>query len=185
VVYRAGRAARDGVRPAARSPGHPAEAAAGALFAVPYDMSDVATVRLVADDGLGNIATTSFVERFIPRAPKSDSIPLDDKFLAKVVPEIMSRTPELEDRGSPLANYLQINGELRRRNARTLVELAAQSPEEFLWRSLPTAPQRRGVSLRRSPHRTRTRWSIISHLGFDLAVVERAPVPAASRGRWC
>lgn len=193
VVYRVGAGtARDGVEAGERFfRGHPLPGAGQgerfALFAAPYDMDDVSAVRLVADDGLGNVATTSFIERFIARPPKSDTIALSDPFLAKVVPEILSRTPELEDRGSPLANYLAINGELRRRNAQTLVELAAASPEEFLWREtflpLPNAAVMSSFADRRTYVYQDKVVDHQDHLGFDLAAVEQTPVPAANRGR--
>ncbi len=193
VVYRVGEGtARDGVRAGTRffrgyalPGGGPGERFA--LFAVPYDMGDASAVKLIADDGLGNVAETGFVERFIPRPPKNDTITLSDELLAKVVPEIMSRTPELADQGSPLANYLQINGDLRRRNAATLEALASSSPEEALWREpflpLPNAAVMSSFADRRSYVYQGKIVDHQDHLGFDLAVVEQAPVPAANRGK--
>jgi murein DD-endopeptidase MepM/ murein hydrolase activator NlpD len=193
VVYRVDAAsARDGVQAGERFfAGFPLPGGGAgdrfAFFAVPYDTADAAGVHLVADDGLGNLATVSFVERFIPRPPKTDTIALDDALLAKVVPEIMSHTPDLADRGSPLENYLQINGELRRRNGAALAALAADSPREFLWREpflpLPNAAVMSSFADRRTYTYQDKVVDHQDHLGFDLAAVSRAPVPAANRGR--
>lgn len=192
VVYRVGEgAARDGVEAGERFfRGYALPGGGGgerfALFAMPYDLAEAGAVHVVADDGLGNVARTAFIERFIPRPPRQDTIALDDRLLAKVVPEIMSRTPELADQGSPLANYLAINGDLRRRNAATLQALAAASPEEFLWREvflpLPNAAVMSSFADRRSYVYRDQVVDHQDHLGFDLAVVKQAPVPAANRG---
>jgi hypothetical protein len=193
VVYRVGEgSARDGVVAGERFfPGFVLPGGAPtdrfALFAVPYDMGDAGAVHLVADDGLGNVATASFVERFIPRPPKTDTITLTEALLAKVVPEIMSHTPELPDRGSPIDNYLQINGELRRKNAAALAALAAASPREFLWREpflpMPNAAVMSSFADRRTYVYQEKVVDHQDHLGFDLAAVAQAPVPAANRGR--
>jgi hypothetical protein len=88
----------------------------------------------VAADAIGNEAEAAFVDQWFPRPPRSDTITLNDEFLEKVVPEIMSQTPGLEDRGSLIDNYVQINDELRQENRERQRELGERSAEEFLWR---------------------------------------------------
>jgi murein DD-endopeptidase MepM/ murein hydrolase activator NlpD len=192
VVYRVGEhVVRHGVQSGPLFfPGHPLPGGGPsdrfALFAVPYDMPDAAAVRLVAEDDAGNQSTAAFVERFFPRPPKTDKIELDDRFLSKVVPEIMAQTPELQDQGGLLANYLQINGELRRRNAAALRELAASSRPEFLWResflAMPNAQVMSAFADRRTYFYGGKEVDRQDHLGFDLAVTRQAPVPAANSG---
>ncbi len=157
-----------------------------ALFAVPYDVSDDSQVRLVASDEVGNQAEARFVEQFFPKPPKSDTIQLTDDFLNRVVPQIMGETPSLKDRGNVLDNYLEINGELRRENARELRELAARTRPQFLWHE-PFLPLPNGkVMSHFADRRTYVYQGKVvdhqDHLGFDLASVEKAPVPAANRG---
>jgi hypothetical protein len=118
VVYRVGETAvRDGVEAGEWFfPGFPLPGGAKgerfAFFAVPYDTGNAAAIRLVAIDDVGNRAQVSFIDKFTPEAPRSDTIRLDDAFLGRVVPAILSQTPELTDRGSTLQNFLAINGEL-------------------------------------------------------------------------
>ncbi|MGE5233369.1 MAG: M23 family metallopeptidase [Acidobacteriota bacterium] len=157
-----------------------------AFFAVPYDVDSDATVRLVASDEVGNQAEARFVEQFFPRPPKSDTIKLTDDFLSRVVPQIMGETPSLKDKGNLLDNYLEINGELRRENAQALRELATKSRREFLWRA-PFLPLPNGKVMSHFADRRTYLYEgrIVDHqdhLGFDLASVEKAPVPAANRG---
>lgn len=193
VVYRVGEGAvRDGVQAGdAFFPGRPLPGPDPqrrmALFAVPWDLGDPARIRLIAEDEVDNRAEVSFVDRFTPRPPANDTIRLDDRFLAKVVPEILGQTSGLEDRGDLLANYLQINGELRQRNDRELAELADRSPDGFYWSEsflpMPNAQVMSTFADRRTYMYEGEAVDQQTHLGFDLASVERDPVPAANRGR--
>src|SRR5262245_12465050 len=65
-----------------------------ALFAVPYDLGDVSQVKLTAEDEVGNRSQVSFIDKFTPRPIRRDTIKLDDAYLAKVVPPILSQSPD-------------------------------------------------------------------------------------------
>jgi murein DD-endopeptidase MepM/ murein hydrolase activator NlpD len=191
VVYRVGEGAvRDGVRsgewwfPGYQLPG------AGkldrfAFFAVPYDQSSPAA-RLVAADSAANQAEVSIVDQFFPRRPKAGDIELTDSFLNKVVPEIMSQTPDLADHGSLLDNFLAINGELRRKQDEELRKIAAKSRPELLWRQpflmMPNAKVMSSFAEYRTYHYKGRVVDQQVHLGYDLAVTRRSPVPSANSG---
>jgi murein DD-endopeptidase MepM/ murein hydrolase activator NlpD len=192
VVYRVGAtAARDGVRagawffPGAPLPGGGKEDRL-VLFGVPWDLSDGTQLRVVAEDDAGNTTEVAFVDRFFPRPPAHDTITLEDAFLAKVVPEIRQQTPDLADRGSLLDNYLEINRDLRKRNAEELARLAERSAGAFLWTEtflpLPNAKVMSAFADRRTYVYQGREVDAQTHLGFDLAAVAHTPVPAANRG---
>jgi murein DD-endopeptidase MepM/ murein hydrolase activator NlpD len=127
------------------------------------------------------------VDRYFPKPPARDRIRLSDSFMARVVPEILRRTPELSDRGDLLENYLQVNGDLRRMNAEELVELAGTSTPEFLWSEaflpFPNAQVMSAFADQRTYLYEGREVDQQTHLGYDLASVARSPVPAANRGR--
>ncbi len=156
------------------------------LYGVPYDLANASEIQLVAEDSLGNRTAVSFVERWFPRPLKKDTILLTVDFMNKVVPEILSQTPELGDRGDLLANYLAINRELRAANAETLRELGGRSRESFLWSgrfdALPGSEPTSSFADRRTYVLDGQEVDQQDHLGFDLASVRGAPVPAANRG---
>jgi murein DD-endopeptidase MepM/ murein hydrolase activator NlpD len=192
VVYTAGASAvRHGVRAGDRwFPGHPlpggGKAEHFALFGVPFDLADPARIRLVAVDDVGNEASVAFIDKFTPRPPGEDTIEVSDAFMGRVVPEILANSPEIADRGGLVENYLAINGELRRRNAATLEELAARSPRRFLW-DRPFLPMvNTAITAAFADHRTYVhagrKIDEQVHLGFDMASVERDAVPASNRG---
>jgi murein DD-endopeptidase MepM/ murein hydrolase activator NlpD len=157
-----------------------------ALFGVPFDFDDEAQIRLVALDSFGNEARAAFVDRFFPKPLNEDVIRISDNFLERVVPPIMAQTPELEDRGSLLENYLLVNGELRRINGRTLNELADRSQEMFLWgRSflqMRNAQVMSNFAERRTYLYNGREIDRQDHLGFDLASTSLAEIQASNGG---
>jgi len=191
VTYTIGRTSvNDGVRAGSWwFPGYPlpggGESDRFALFSIPYDM-DKPDVRLIATDDAGNEAVETFIDRFVPKSFESDTLNISDEFISKVVPEIMARDSEMEDRGDPLENYLVINRELRAKNAETIRALAQSSKPEFLWsgpfqmlpngKAMATFGQRRTYLYKGKviDHQT--------HLGYDFASVRNAPVPAQNGG---
>ena len=192
VVYRVGETAtRSGVRAGEWFfPGYPLPGGAPndrfALFAVPYDMESASGVQLVASDEIGNESTRSFIDKFFPTKLQRDTIPLNDAFMNKVVPEILSQTPELTDRGALLENFLQINRDLRRTNNATLRELASSSKPGFLWshkfQLLDNAAIKARFADRRSYVYQGKTVDQQDHLGLDIAKTRSVPVPAANDG---
>jgi murein DD-endopeptidase MepM/ murein hydrolase activator NlpD len=157
-----------------------------AVFAVPYDLGDAGQVKLVAEDEVGNRGQVSFIDKFFPRPLRRDTINLDDAYLAKVVPAILSQSPDLTDKGNPLDNYLQINRDLRRTDNAKLVEMAQASKPQFLW-TRPFQPMGSTAVMasfadRRSYVYRGQTVDQQDHLGLDMAGTSRAPVPASNDG---
>ena len=193
VVYRVGEGAvRDGIQagswwfPGFQMPGGD-KRQRFALFAFPYDLSDPSKVRLVAVDEVGNRAEAAFIDKFTPRPITTDTIQVNDAFMNKVVPEILSQSEEIEDRGSLLENYLAINRDLRKKNARTLIELGAKSERKFLW-TQPFLPMMNAAITAAFADRRTYVYNgkdidQQDHLGFDMASVERDAIQASNRGK--
>jgi hypothetical protein len=192
VVYRVGEtAASSGVRVGDRFfPGYPLpEGGTGdrfAFFSVPYDLDDPADLRLVVSDEVGNQAEAGFIDRFFPEPLRHDVINLSDSFLGRVVPAILSQTPEIEAPPTLLEGYLAINRDLRARNRAALRTLVQASRAEFLWRG-PFLQQRNAQVMARFAERRTYKHAgqtvdTQDHLGIDLASVVHAPVQAANHG---
>ncbi len=162
------------------------------LFAVPYDddgpEADVkARVQLFAEDAVGNRSTAPFVHKFIPRPMPTDTITLKDGFLQKVTAEIFPQTPSLSRSGDLLADYLTLNRELRRSNAKALVALSdTKSASSFLWsqtfQPFDNASIKGAFADRRTYRYNDNVVDTQDHLGFDLARVERTAVNAGNDG---
>src|SRR2546428_8999265 len=105
-----------------------------AIFALPYDVDPATPIRVRARDEAENESLVGFWVKVFPRAFRTREIEVDDAFLNKVVPEIMSQTPSLTDQGDLLKNFLAINRDLRKANNQAIADLAAKSRPEFLWK---------------------------------------------------
>ena len=159
-----------------------------AFFALRYDQDLNAPLSLYAEDAAGNTATIPFDHRVFPQTFRRSRIDVPDSFLERVVPAILDQVPDMraEDEGDLLGAYLRINGELRDRNASTLVDLAARTAPEMLWRGpfrqLTNSQVESGFADYRTYFHGDQEIDQQVHLGFDLAVTANVPIEAANRG---
>ncbi|HYK87415.1 MAG TPA: M23 family metallopeptidase [Acidobacteriota bacterium] len=191
VSYRVGESSvHDGVRSGSWwFPGYPLPGGGKqdrfAFFAVPYDNSEP-KVKLVAVDGAGNESEVNIVDKFFPKPPHTDTIQVTDEFMSKVVPEILSQSPEIQERSSILDSYLAINSELRKKDGDVLKELAAKSTQEFLWhKAFEMMPNGKVMSAFADRRTYMYKDRVIDHqdhLGYDLAVTRQSPVPSSNDG---
>ncbi|MET0166822.1 MAG: M23 family metallopeptidase [Vicinamibacterales bacterium] len=163
-------------------------AARVAFFALLYDQDLNTPMRVYARDPAGNSARADFDHRTFPKPFKKSTIPLDDKFLDRVVPAILEGTTEIKPDGDNLAKFLVINGELRRKNAEKIASFAKQTSPEMLWRGVVFHPfQNNAVESAFADHRTylykAKEVDKQVHLGFDLASFAGTPIVAANRGK--
>jgi murein DD-endopeptidase MepM/ murein hydrolase activator NlpD len=157
-----------------------------AIFAYPYDLDPSTPARLVARDDAGNETVSNFNYRVFPKKFRTDTINLTDEFMNRVVPPILSQTPDLADQGSLLKNFLEVNGPLRARQAQQLIELSHKTAPEFLWKEPFIQLGNSKVEASFADYRTYTyNGQVVDrqvHLGYDLAVTQHTPVVAANDG---
>jgi murein DD-endopeptidase MepM/ murein hydrolase activator NlpD len=167
-------------------PGSADPAARMAIFAFPYDAKSDTPVRIRARDDFGNEGLAPFTLKVFPKTFRTRELPVDDAFLGKVVPEIVSQTPSLTDQGDLLKNYLMINRDLRQTNNKALAELAQRSKPERLWTEPFKQLSNSQVEAQFADHRIYTyqgkEVDRQDHLGYDLATTANAPVTAANDG---
>lgn len=160
-----------------------------AFFALLWDQDLATPIALVARDEAGNEATATFEYRVFPRPFRRSTIDITDAFLARVVPAILERTPDLgvADPQDLLAAFLAVNGELRRRNAAAIAEIARKTAPAVLWkgpfRQLSSSKVESAFADQRTYFYQGREIDRQVHLGFDLAVTANVPVRAANRGR--
>lgn len=160
------------------------------FFALRHDQDINTRITAYARDAAGNQATTPvehqpFVKRFL-----QSKIPVDQRFLDRVVPAIASNTPDLKvDTSSPegvLKGFLEINGNLRMKNSDYIASLAEKSQPRMLWTEAFAQMGNSQVESRFADRRTYffedKEIDRQVHLGFDLASVQQAPVHASNAG---
>lgn len=162
------------------------------IFGAPYDLDvDEAQAKnallLVAEDELGNRNEATFIHKWFRKPLRRDVIELQDALMKKVTGEIFGRTPGLVRKGSLLADYLELNGNLRRSNMAELLALSRTSEPAFLWSEVFLPMQNAAVKGSFADRRTYSHAGkpvdTQDHLGFDLASLKQAPVQAANAGR--
>ncbi len=158
-----------------------------AFFALRYDQAIDTPIRLYARDEAGNTARADFDYRTFPKPFKKSRIELDDKFLERVVPAILAGTTEVKPEGDTLAQFLVINGDLRRKNAAKIAGFAKQSAPELLWGGVVFHPfTNNAVESAFADQRTYLyKGKDVdhqTHLGFDLASFMGTPILASNRG---
>ncbi len=156
------------------------------LFAFPYNADLSTPVRIVARDDAGNDAVAEFAHEIVPQVFRKRTLFLSRSFLERAVPAILRHMPKLKNEGSLLKNFLEINNQLRAKEARQLAALSHDTRPRFLWSGAFLALANSQVEARFADRRTYVyNGQVIghhSHLGFDLASVEHAPVLAANSG---
>jgi len=160
------------------------------FFALRHDQDVNTRINAYARDLAGNEVMTPlehqpFVKKFV-----QSKIPVDQKFLDRVVPAIASQTPDLKiDTGSPeglLKGFLEINGNLRKKNNDTIAALAAKTQPKMLWSEAFAPMGNAQVESRFADRRTYffddKEIDRQVHLGFDLASLQQAQVLASNAG---
>lgn len=160
-----------------------------AFFALLHDQPLRAPVVAFARDAAGNQATASFIDDVFEKPFRKSRIPIDDRFLGRVVPEILSHSPQVkvDNPNDLLAGFLKVNGELRRINADQIAAFAGSSLPELLWKGPFTQLGNSQVEAAFADARTYIyngkEVDQQTHLGFDLAVTANVPVLAANGGK--
>ena len=158
-----------------------------AFFALLYNQAPDTPIELFAQDVAGNQARAQFEHRVFPKRFRNSTIPLDDRFLSRVVPGILQSSPELQASADDLLPaFLKINSDLRRMNNETIAAFSKNTAPTMLWEG---AFQPLGGSQVESSFADFRTYLYDGkdvdrqvHLGFDLAKIANAPVLAANHG---
>jgi murein DD-endopeptidase MepM/ murein hydrolase activator NlpD len=160
-----------------------------AFFALRYDQDLNTRIVAFARDEAGNEATAAFVDDVFPKPQKKSRIEIDDGFIDRQVPDIIAHSPELKmsgPSGDKLADFLKVNGELRRINTDEIAAFAKKSAPVKLWDGPFVQLGNSKVEASFADHRTYIyKGKEVDqqvHLGFDLAVTAHVPVLAANAG---
>lgn len=160
------------------------------FFAWRHDQDANTRLRAYARDAAGNEVTAPFDYKPFPKRFLNSRIPIDQRFLDRVVPAIASNTPGLDvDTATPeglLKGFLEINGNLRKKNNDTIAALAGKSQPKMLWTEAFAPMGNAQVESRFADRRTYfhddKEIDRQVHLGFDLASLQQAPVLASNNG---
>jgi murein DD-endopeptidase MepM/ murein hydrolase activator NlpD len=157
----------------------------GAFFAIPQDLDAKAAPKAVAEDAAGNRREVSFHTVVKPRSFPDKTLDIDDAFLERKVPEILTASG-LPAQPDLVQGYLYVNRTIRQKSEERIREVTRMSGPTPRWDGAflrqPNSAPLAGFGDRRSYRHNGAIIDTATHLGYDLASLRQAPVVAASTG---
>jgi hypothetical protein len=155
------------------------------LFPFPYDREPGTYVpRVIAVDRAGNERLTGINYHLTAKTFSTDRIDLTDAFLEKIAAEFKDRFPQT---ATPLEIFLKVNRDQRQQNRTSISDYSRKTSPLPLWQGtflrMPKAAPLGGFAQSRTYTYQGKEVDRQTHLGFDLASLAHAAVPAANRGR--
>ena len=162
-----------------------------AFLAYPYNADRGEKIEILATDAAGNEAREPVYYRLLGASYVKDEIGLSEWFLRnKVLPlftKVYGYSPVGDD-GKPdlLKAFLKINSETRKENDNRIYEVGRQSGEEILWKGKFNQLRNSKVGATFADQREYLLdGNVVDnqyHLGYDLSVTKKYPVPASNSG---
>ncbi|MXZ47689.1 MAG: M23 family metallopeptidase [Candidatus Dadabacteria bacterium] len=162
-----------------------------AFFAYPYNAEKGEKIEILATDAAGNETRESVYYRLLRASYVKDEIGLSEWFLkSKVLPlftKVYGYSPVGDDGKPDLRKaFLKINSETRKENDNRIYEIGRQSRKEILWKGKFNQLRNSKVGATFADHRRYLMdGNVIDnqyHLGYDLSVTKKYPVPASNTG---
>jgi hypothetical protein len=153
-------------------------------FALPWDARQPDKMRVIGNDEAGNETVLPLPTTFKKEPIKRDSINLSEQFLQQKMPEFEQHYPEMK--GTLVEKYLYVNNQVRQSNAQTIAQICATTDPQQLWtdRFLRMfGSGRAGFADQRTYMYNGAAIDTQTHLGVDIASLERAEIRAANRGK--
>ncbi|NOX80037.1 MAG: M23 family metallopeptidase [Deltaproteobacteria bacterium] len=155
-----------------------------AYIALPWSTKKLGNSMVVATDRAGNEAK-AFFSMDLENVPlKKDQIYIGDAFLKRKMPKFKEHYPEMK--GSLLDQYLFVNNEVRKINARQIKEVCSNPVPKQLWKNRflrMDGETRAGFADQRTYFYHGQPIDHQVHLGMDIASIAHAAVKAANSGK--
>ena len=154
------------------------------LFPMPYDMDTGKFVpKVLAVDRAGNERLVGITYHLTARSFSTDRIDLTDAFLEKIAAEFKGKFPQ---GGTPLEIFLKANRDERQQDRKSIADYGRKTSPTPLWQGtflrMPKTAALGGFAQFRTYVYQGKEVDRQTHLGFDLASLAHADVPAANRG---
>ena len=154
------------------------------LFPFPYDMEPGKYVpRVIAVDKAGNERLTGINYHLIATTFSTDLINLTDTFLEKIASQFKDKFPQA---ATPLEIFLKANSDQRQQDRKLIYDYGRKTSPTPLWQGtflrMPKTVSLGGFAQFRTYVYLGKEVDRQTHLGFDLASLIHADVPAANRG---
>jgi murein DD-endopeptidase MepM/ murein hydrolase activator NlpD len=156
-----------------------------AYFAIPVDIKPNPEVYVWAKDRAGNLTRAGFYHRIRRKRFRTVKVNITDRFLKKILPFFSYY--DFKPGESDIEKFLQINGDLRKKNGQTLYDLQKKTAPEKLWDGVWLRQKNAASMAGFGEHRVYYyKGKVVdkqTHLGQDLASLANSDVSAVNNGR--
>jgi murein DD-endopeptidase MepM/ murein hydrolase activator NlpD len=156
-----------------------------AYFAIPVDIKPNPEVYVWARDRAGNLSRAGFYHRIRRKRFRTVKVNITDRFLKKILPFFSYY--DFKPGESDIGKFLQINGDLRKKNGQTLYDLQKKTAPEKLWDGVWLRQKNAASMAGFGEHRVYYyKGKVVdkqTHLGQDLASLANSDVSAVNNGR--
>lgn len=140
--------------------------------------------QIMAEDKAGNITESRLIVNAVNKNFPSDKVKITEDFLTKKATELAKIAP---DKQTTLEQYLEANGAIRKANDKLIFDVCRKHvTPKALWegdfKALPRAAVKAQFGDRRTYFLDGKEIDKQVHLGYDLASVAKADVPAGNNG---
>ena len=162
-----------------------------AFFAYPYNAPKGEKIEIFATDAAGNEVRESVSYRLLRASYLKDEIVLSEWFLKKKVLPLFNKVygyaPVADDGKTDFRKaFLKVNNETRKENDNRVYEIGRQSGDKMLWKGKFNQLPNSKVGATFADHRKYLMdGEVIDrqyHLGYDVSVTRKHPVPASNSG---
>jgi hypothetical protein len=155
------------------------------LFPFPYDADPGKYLpRVTAVDRAGNERVMGINYHLTAKTFSTDRIDLTDSFLEKIAAEFRNKFPQAK---TPLEIFLKANRDQRQQDRKLICDYGRKTSPVPLWQGtflrMPNTAPLGGFAQSRTYTYQGQEVDRQTHLGFDLASLIHAGVPAANRGK--
>jgi len=156
------------------------------LFPFPYDTTDPGKYvpKVIAIDRAGNERQMGINYHLTAKPFSTDRIDLTDSFLEKIAAEFKDKFPQAT---TPLEIFLKANRDQRQQDRKLICDYGRKTSPVPLWEGtflrMPNTAPLGGFAQSRTYIYQGKEVDRQTHLGFDLASLAQAEVPAANRGK--
>ncbi len=141
--------------------------------------------QIMAEDIAGNVTESRLIVNAVNKNFPEDKVKITEEFLTKKASELAKIAP---DKQSTIDQYLEANGAIRKANDKLILDtFRANAGSKALWEGefkiLPRSAVMAQFGDRRTYFLDGKEIDKQVHLGFDLASVAKADVPAGNNGK--
>lgn len=157
-----------------------------AMLAFPFAATENIPIFLVARDEAENRSKTPVPYDLVTKTWRQRQISIDDRFIQRTVHPLIAQSPEIDESGDPLEDFLAANITLRNITNQRLAEIARETRPRRLWSGTFLQMSNSQVQAlfadRRDYYYDGKKVDTKDHLGYDLAATKNYPVEAGNTG---